>query len=108
MLTLAERQIVEICKAIMADNLKILVLDEPTSALSTDRARQLHTIVHELSEKGIAVVYISHKLDEIKLVSNRIVVMRNGSISGECNPAEISSSDLIGMLGGSVEQKTGS
>ncbi len=106
MLTLAERQIVEICKTLMTDDLKILVLDEPTSALSTDKARQLHQVVHELSEKGVAVVYISHKLEEIQIVSDRIVIMRNGSITGECNPAEISAAELIGLLGGTAKQKT--
>ena len=67
-LTLAERQIVEICKTLMTENLKVLVLDEPTSALSTDKAKQLHKVVAELSERGVAVIYISHKLDEIRKV----------------------------------------
>ena len=77
-LSLAERQIVEICKTLMTDNLKVLILDEPTSALSTDKAGQLHQVVKELSDKGVAVIYISHKLDEIKLVSDRILLLRNG------------------------------
>lgn len=105
MLTLAERQIVEICRTLMADDLKILVLDEPTSALSTDRARQLHQVVHELSKNGVAVIYISHKLEEIQIVSDRIVIMRNGSITGECDPAEISAAELIGLLGGATKQE---
>lgn len=104
-LTLAERQIVEICKTLMTDNLKILILDEPTSALSTDRARQLHQVVRELSEKGVAVIYISHKLEEIQVVSDRIVILRNGAVTGECKPSEVSSAELVGMLGGSVRQE---
>ena len=99
-LSLAERQIVEICKTLMADNLKILILDEPTSALSTDKAEQLHQVVHELSEKGVAIIYISHKLDEIRKVADRIVMMRNGQNCGECDPDVISTEELVGMLGG--------
>lgn len=104
-LTLAEKQIVEICKTLMTQNLKILILDEPTSALSTDKALQLQKVVKELSNKGVAIIYISHKLDEIKAVSNRIVLMRNGQNMGECIPDEIQTEELIQMLGG--ENKKG-
>ena len=99
-LTLAERQMVEICKTLMTGNLKVLILDEPTSALSTDKAKQLHRVVKELSEKGVAVIYISHKLDEIRKVSDRIVLMPNGMNAGECDPEEISADELVEMLGG--------
>lgn len=99
-LTLAEQQIVEICKTLMTDHLKVLILDEPTSALSTDKAKQLHKVVEELSAKGTAVIYISHKLDEILEVSDRIVMMRNGKNSGECDPKEINTAQLVEMLGG--------
>ena len=105
-LTLAERQMVEICKTLMAaGGLKVLVLDEPTSALSTDRAEQLHHVVRELSEKGIAVIYISHKLDEIKVVSDRIVMMRNGKKSGECDPNDITADELVKMMGGEARKR---
>ena len=104
-LTLAERQIVEICKTLMADNLKVLILDEPTSALSTDKAGQLHRVVKELSDKGVAVIYISHKLDEIKLVSDHILLLRNGQNAGECDPNEITTQELIGMMGGEAGKK---
>lgn len=104
-LTLAERQIVEICKTLMTENLKILILDEPTSALSTDKAEQLHRVVKELSDKGVAVIYISHKLDEIRKITDRIVMMRNGVNSGECNPEEITTEQLIEMLGGEGTKK---
>lgn len=104
-LTLAERQIVEICKTLMTENLKVLILDEPTSALSTDKAEQLHEVVRELSAKGVAVIYISHKLDEIRKITDRIVMMRNGLNSGECNPEDITTEDLIQMLGGEGTKK---
>ena len=104
-LTLAERQIVEICKTLMTDNLKVLILDEPTSALSTDKAGQLHQVVKELSDKGVAVIYISHKLDEIKLVSDRILLLRNGQNAGACDPDEITTQELIGMMGGEMTRR---
>lgn len=104
-LSLAERQIVEICKTLMTDNLRILILDEPTSALSTDKAGQLHKVVEELSGKGVAVIYISHKLDEIKLVSDRILLLRNGRNSGECDPDEITTDELIQMMGGEAGKR---
>ena len=82
-------KVVEICKTLMTDNLKILILDEPTSALSTDKAQQLHKVVAELSQKGVAVIYISHKLDEIGIVSDRIVILRNGQNVGELSADEV-------------------
>ncbi|GHV75804.1 hypothetical protein AGMMS49942_06250 [Spirochaetia bacterium] len=99
-LSLADRQIVEICKALIAENLKILVLDEPTSALSTDRANQLHEVVRLLSKKGIAVIYISHKLDEIKEVSDRIVLMRNGKIVSQSDAKHTTTAELVQLMGG--------
>lgn len=104
-LTLAERQIVEICKTLMTDNLKVLILDEPTSALSTDKAEQLHKAVARLSEQGVAVIYISHKLDEILKITDRIVLMRNGMNAGECDPEDITSDELVEMLGGAGGKK---
>lgn len=104
-LTLAERQIVEICKTLMTDNLRVLILDEPTSALSTDKANQLHKVVEELSARGTSVIYISHKLEEILRISDRIVMMRNGKNSGECDPKEIDTVQLVEMLGGSGATK---
>lgn len=105
LLTLAEKQIVEICKAIMVSNLKILILDEPTSALSTDRANQLLSVVKKLGEQGVTVIYISHKLDEIKRISTRIVLLKNGKISGEFNPNEVTTSEIVKLLGGESRKK---
>ena len=104
-LSLTDRQIVEICKTLMDDKLKILILDEPTSALSSDKAEQLHKIVKELSNKGIAVIYISHKLDEIRVVSDRIVILSNGQNKGEFYTDEISQAELVDRMGGTSEKK---
>lgn len=104
-LSLTDRQVVEICKTLMADNLKILILDEPTSALSSDKAEQLHKIVADLSAKGVAVIYISHKLDEIRVVSDRIVLLTNGQNKGEFYSDEITQEELIACMGGASEKK---
>lgn len=99
-LSLAERQIVEICKTLSVDNLSLLILDEPTSALSSDKADQLHKVVKGLSQKGVTVIYISHKLDEIKIVSDRIVVLKNGQNNGEFDSKTISKDELVSKMGG--------
>ena len=102
-LSLTDRQVVEICKTLMSDNLKLLILDEPTSALSSDKADRLHAIVKELSGKGVAVIYISHKLDEIKVVSDRIVLLSNGKNRGDFFAGEVTQEDLIARMGGVAE-----
>ncbi|HML51182.1 MAG TPA: ATP-binding cassette domain-containing protein [Propionicimonas sp.] len=101
-LTLAERQMVEICKALMNEGLGLLILDEPTSALSANRADQLHSAVREISRTGVAVIYISHKLDEIQKICDRIVLLKNGTNAGEFDPREISSDELVNIMGGEV------
>jgi ribose transport system ATP-binding protein len=106
-LSLADRQIVENCKAFVAEGLKVLVLDEPTSALSTQRAAQLHKAVRELRDNGAAVIYISHKLDEIKAVSDRIVLMRNGRVTGEFDAAETTKDELVRLMGGEATFREG-
>lgn len=104
-LSLAEQQIVEICKTLMTDRLKILILDEPTSALSTDKAQQLHKVVEDLSKKGVAVIYISHKLDEISVVSDRIVILKNGQNVGEFVSDNVTQEELIQLMGGGKKEK---
>ena len=104
-LSLTDRQVVEICKTLMSDNMKLLILDEPTSALSSDKAEQLHAIVHELSSKGVAVIYISHKLDEIKKVSDRIILLSNGRNNGEFFADDVTQGELVAAMGGISDKK---
>ncbi|WP_084074454.1 ATP-binding cassette domain-containing protein [Demequina sp. NBRC 110052] len=101
-LSLAGRQIVEICKALMGDDLRLLILDEPTSALSANRAAQLSEAVRKVAATGVAVIYISHKLDEIRDVSDRIVLLQGGRDAGEFDPEQITADDLVGLMGGGV------
>lgn len=104
-LTLAERQMVEICKALMGENLGLLILDEPTSALSANRAAQLHQAVREISRSGVAVIYISHKLDEIKQICHRVVLLKNGANAGDFDPERITADELVGIMGGEVRER---
>ena len=99
-LSLTDRQVVEICKTLMTEDLKVLILDEPTSALSVDKARQLHAVVKDLSARGVAVIYISHKLDEIRVVSDRICILTNGQNKGEFFADIISQDELVEKMGG--------
>lgn len=101
-LSLAGRQMVEVCKALMNEHLGLLVLDEPTSALSANRAEQLHRAVREISQAGVAVIYISHKLDEIQKICDRIILLKNGANAGEFDPEQITPDDLVGLMGGEV------
>jgi ribose transport system ATP-binding protein len=99
-LTLAEQQMVEIARAASHPQLRLLVLDEPTSALSGDNASRLHQYLRDAAERGCGVIYVTHKLDEVLDVAGRIVVLRNGQVwwSGAAEGA--SREFLVDALGG--------
>ncbi len=101
-LTLAQRQMLEVTRAMSFDNLRLLILDEPTSSLSADRIDQLHVAIRKIAQQGISVFYISHKIDEIKKIADRIIVLTNGLNTWE-GPAEATSTEeLVKNLGGTV------
>jgi ribose transport system ATP-binding protein len=83
-LTLAERQLVEIARALSLDA-RILVMDEPTSALTEREARTLFAVIRRLTARGVAVVYISHRLDEIFEIGDRVTVLRDGRRIATCD-----------------------
>jgi len=74
-LTVAKQQMVEIAKA-LSFNSQVLIMDEPTAALTDAEIEELFRIIHQLREKGVGIVYISHRLEELKRISDRITVMR--------------------------------
>lgn len=76
-MTVARQQLVEIAKA-LSFNSKVLIMDEPTSALNASEVDHLFAIIRDLRARGVGIVYISHKMDEIKRISDRITVMRDG------------------------------
>lgn len=80
-LTLADRQLVAIARA-MAHQPKLLILDEPTSSLSAVEANRLFSLLERLRQSGVAILYISHRMSDIRLIADNIVAMRDGEISG--------------------------
>ena len=98
-LSVAQQQVVEIAKA-LAVNAKIIVMDEPTTALTTQEAEKLFDIIDDLKTQGIGIIYISHRLDEIFRLSDRIMVMRDGEYVGTRNTREVSRDVLIEMMVG--------
>ena len=107
-LTVGKQQMVEITKAISRD-CKLLVLDEPTAALTLPEVEELFKIMNELRDKGIGMIYISHRMDEINRISDRVTVMRDGEYVGTVNTAEVTKDDIVKMMVGRVimgDQKT--
>jgi ABC-type sugar transport system ATPase subunit len=98
-LSLAERQLVEIVKGV-ASSPRVLILDEPTSSLTIRETRELFRIVGRLVEKGTAVVYISHKLDEIFSVATRVTVLRDGRKVATAPVGEWSEAKLVRAMVG--------
>ncbi len=93
-LGVGQKQLVEIIKA-LAKNSKILILDEPTAALAEHEVLILLDILRDLRKRGIASVYISHKLDEVFGIADRITVLRDGSTVGTKNAADTSKAEVI-------------
>jgi len=97
--TVAQKQLIEIAKVISND-VKILIMDEPTSALNDVETENLFQFVKQASAAGIAIIYISHKLEEIFALANRVVVLRDGVRTGEIMVADADKNTLISMMVG--------
>ncbi len=100
-LTVGKQQMVEIAKAVSHD-LKILILDEPTAALTETEINELFTIMKDLAVKGVGMIYISHRMDEINKITDRVTVLRDGEYVGTNNTSEVSKDDIINMMVGRV------
>ena len=99
-----EAQLVEIAKT-LGDNPRILVMDEPTSALSNEEVKRLFAIIHRLKAQGIAIIYISHHLQEVFEVADRITVMRDGKKRGTYETQETNRAEIVDlMVGRSVSE----
>ena len=97
-LTVARQQMVEIAKAVSHQS-RVLIMDEPTAALNDREIEELFRIVRQLKSEGVGIVYISHKMDEIQRISDRITVMRDGCTVGTV-PADTPMADVIAMMVG--------
>jgi ribose transport system ATP-binding protein len=98
-LSLAERQLVEIARAIHA-NVRILVMDEPTAALSTQESERLFELIERLRDRGLAIVYVSHRMAEIDRLADRVTVLRDGAVVGALTRAELTHERLVRMMVG--------
>ena len=104
-LSIAKQQMVEIAKAI-SFNSKILVLDEPTATLTEKEIDQLFGIIRRLKEKGVGMVYISHRMAELNQICERVTIIRDGQYIGTRNLNEITMDELVNMIvGRSLDDK---
>ncbi|RCS24166.1 sugar ABC transporter ATP-binding protein [Phyllobacterium salinisoli] len=98
-LSVAQQQMVEIAKS-LSHKSRVLVMDEPTAALNDREVHELFTIIARLKSEGVGIVYISHKMDEIKRISDRVTVMRDGAYVGTVSASETPISKIISMMVG--------
>lgn len=109
-LTVGKQQMVEIAKAVSRD-CRLLVLDEPTAALTQPEVEELFNIMQDMKQKGIGMIYISHRMDEITRIADRVTVMRDGEYVGTVNTADTTRDEIVRMMVGRViigGQKTSS
>jgi len=104
-LSVGERQRVEILKALYRD-VKILILDEPTAVLTPPETEALFATLRKLTEAGLSVVFISHKLQEVMAISDRVVVLRSGKVVASVETAETNPSELAERMVGQPLPKT--
>ncbi len=98
-LTLAEAQMVEIIRAVSC-NAKVIIMDEPTSSLDAEETEHLFRTIRELKEHGVAIIYISHRMDEIFQISDSVSVFRDGTYIGSHGINDVSREELISMMVG--------
>lgn len=98
-LTVGKQQMVEIAKA-LSMNSKVIIFDEPTAALTESEIEELFKVIHDIKSKGKGIVYISHRMDEINVISDRVVVMRDGEYVGTLITKECDKNDIIKLMVG--------
>ncbi len=96
-LSVAHQQVVEICKA-LSENLSVLILDEPTAVLSSRDVDSLFETLTMLKQKGVAICYISHRLEEVFRIADRITVAKDGRIVGSVTPGEVTPEAVIRLM----------
>lgn len=98
-LSVSRIQSVEIAKAV-SFNAKLIVMDEPSSSLTEDEVQHLFRIIRQLTARGIAIIYISHKIEEILQISDDVTIMRDGALVGTWPSSELSTDDIISRMVG--------
>jgi ribose transport system ATP-binding protein len=105
-LSVAQQQFVEIIKAITVKNARVIIMDEPTSSLTKDETEKLFQIINDLKKKSISIIYISHRLDEVTGIADRISIFRDGKNVGTLKREEFDSQAIISlMIGHSLQEK---
>lgn len=104
-LSISEKQMLEIAKAISFDA-KCIVMDEPTSSLTESEVKKLFEIIHDLKSRGIGIVFISHKLSEIKEIGDRISILKDGNYVGTWNVSDLSEEDMVRLMVGRELEKS--
>jgi rhamnose transport system ATP-binding protein len=98
-LTMPEQQLMEIARALGA-NARIMIMDEPTASLTEEETQNLYRVIHNLREQGAGIIYISHRLEELSVIADRVTVLRDGGIVGTYSMAEIDPPELIRLMVG--------
>ena len=98
-LSIAQQQLIEIVKA-LSINARIVIMDEPTSSLTLTETAQLLGVIRDLKSKGVAVIYISHRLAEIEQIADRVVVLRDGKNAGELRGSDIKHDNIVKLMVG--------
>jgi ABC-type sugar transport system, ATPase component len=106
-LSIGQRQLVELMKALQC-NAKLIVMDEPSATLSKDEFEILIKVIKSLKQKGITIIYISHRLEELFIVGDSITIMRDGRVTGTLLVSEINTDQLVErMIGYSLKKEEG-
>ncbi|MFN2362168.1 MAG: ABC transporter ATP-binding protein [Marinobacter sp.] len=98
-LSMGERQRVEIVRCLIQES-TLLILDEPTSVLTPQEVSSLFTTLRQLAKEGCSILFISHKLEEVRSLCDRATVLRQGRVSGDCRPADVSATDIARLMVG--------
>ena len=98
-LSSAQKQLVEVARAISHDS-RVIIMDEPTSALAPNEIKLLHDVMRRLREQGVSIIYISHKLDEIFDICDRVSIMRDGHMIDTRDIGDVTKDELIAMMVG--------
>ncbi len=98
-LSMANRQIVEICKAILR-NARVLILDEPTASITVEEQRRLFDVIRSLKKQGVTIIYISHRLDELFEICDRVSILRDGRYISTINIEDTDKQSLIKLMVG--------
>lgn len=106
-LTLGQRQMVEIARATLDTELRLLILDEPTESLTRDTTSKLYTYIAEVAKRGVAVILISHRINEVLASVDRVVVLKDGHVTSTHAVEGLHEAQVLTAMGGSLAEMVG-